>query len=164
YHMYRNVYCHKVVRSAEGMVKLALQRARRLAIQERLIWPPREHVVHKALLGQTLKAAEFNDLDDISIMHCFKIWADGDDATLAELCKVLLFRRLFKVIDISTLDQSKAQEAFARATDVVKKSGGESDYELFLDEPARDGDEPFESAEAILVKGPGGKVSSFAEH
>src|SRR5207237_1784324 len=81
YHMYRNVYFHKVVRSAEGMVKLALQRARRLAVQDRLPWPSREHVVHKALFGQTLKAAEFNDLDDISIMHCFKIWADGDDPT-----------------------------------------------------------------------------------
>src|SRR2546430_5581745 len=73
YHMYRNVYFHKVVRSAEGMVKLALQRARRLAIQERLNWPPREHVVHKALVGQTLSARDVNDLDDISIMHCFTI-------------------------------------------------------------------------------------------
>ena len=39
YHMYRNVYFHKVVRSAEGMVKLALQRAKRLAVQGRLEWP-----------------------------------------------------------------------------------------------------------------------------
>jgi hypothetical protein len=68
------------------------------------------------------------------------------------------------VIDISGLDDSKAQEAFAIATDVLRKAGGEADYELFLDEPARDGDEPFESADAILVKGAGGKVSSFAEH
>src|SRR5882672_4512018 len=164
YHMYRNVYFHKVVRSAEGMVKLALQRARRLAIQERLLWPPREHVVHKALVGQTLGAAEFNDLDDVSIMHCFKVWAEGDDATLADLCKGLLFRKLFKVIDVSALGDAKAQEAFAIATDVVKKAGGEADYEIFLDEPARDGDESFESADAILVKGAGGKVSSFAEH
>src|SRR6267142_788642 len=104
YHMYRNVYFHKVVRSAEGMVKLALQRAGRLAIQERLTWPPREHVVHKALLGQSLSPREFNDLDDISIMHCFKVWADGDDATLANLCRGLLFRRLFKVIDLSDVE------------------------------------------------------------
>src|SRR5438552_12908536 len=36
FNMYRNVYFHKVVRSAEGMVKLALQRAKRLAVQQRL--------------------------------------------------------------------------------------------------------------------------------
>lgn len=164
YHMYRNVYFHKVVRSAEGMVKLALQRARRLAIQERLIWPPREHVVHKALLGQSLNPRQFNDLDDVSIMHCFKIWAEGDDPTLAELSRGMLFRKLFKVIDISALDQTKALDAFNIASDLIKKSGGEADYELFLDEPARDGGESFESADAILVKGAGGKVSNFAEH
>src|SRR6185437_15048091 len=65
YHMYRNVYFHKVVRSAEGMVKLTLQRAKRLAVQERLPWPPRDHVVYKSLLGQRLTTAEFTDLDDI---------------------------------------------------------------------------------------------------
>src|ERR1041384_1908654 len=54
YHMYRNVYFHKVVRSAEGMMKLVLQRARRLAVQDRLPWPPRENTVYKALLGQRL--------------------------------------------------------------------------------------------------------------
>ena len=45
YNMYRNVYFHKVVRSAEGMVKLALQRAKRLAVQGRLDWPPRDNGV-----------------------------------------------------------------------------------------------------------------------
>jgi HD superfamily phosphohydrolase len=164
YHMYRNVYFHKVVRSAEGMVKLALQRAKRLAVQERLTWPPREHVVHKALLGQMLSPAEFNDLDDISILHCFKIWAEGDDPTLAELCRGLLFRKLFKVIDISGMDEPVAREAFERAMETVAKAGGDADYDLFLDEPARDMEESFESADAILVKGRDGKVSSFADH
>ena len=120
--------------------------------------------MHKALLGQTLGAAEFNDLDDISIMHCFKIWSGGDDATLAELCGGLLFRKLFKVIDISGMEESQARDAFAKACDVVQKAGGDADYDLFLDEPARDMDESFDSADAILVKGRDGKVSSFAEH
>jgi len=162
YHMYRNVYFHKVVRSAEGMVKLALQRAGRLAIQERLTWPPREHVVHKALLGQSLSPAEFNDLDDISILHCFKIWSDGDDATLARLCRGLLFRRLYKVIDLTAMvDPIEVEDVVATASDVVNNAGGESDYDLFLDEPHRE-DDGFGSADAILVKGPQGKISHFA--
>src|SRR6202012_2779424 len=65
YHMYRNVYFHKTVRSAEGMVKLALQRARRLAVQDRLEWPPRDNGVYKALLGLRLTMGEFADLDDV---------------------------------------------------------------------------------------------------
>jgi HD superfamily phosphohydrolase len=162
YHMYRNVYFHKVVRSAEGMVKLALQRARRLAIQERLTWPPREHVVHKALLGQSVTASEFIDLDDVSMLHSFKIWAEGDDAVLAGLCRGLLFRRLFKVIDVSGVDDARASELFAAAQDVVKHAGGDADYDLFFDEPARDVDEEFGAADQILVKRADGPVSRFA--
>src|SRR5262249_5477123 len=85
FHMYRNVYFHKVVRSAEGMVKLALQRARRLSVQDRLEWPQRENNVHKALLGQRLNIEEFIDLDDVSVMHCFKLWTKSQDAILASL-------------------------------------------------------------------------------
>src|SRR3954452_13715168 len=69
YHMYRNVYFHKVVRSAEGMVKLALQRAKRLAVQGRLKWPDRESVIDKALIGQRMTMEQFRDLDDISVTH-----------------------------------------------------------------------------------------------
>ena len=81
--MYRNVYFHKVVRSAEGMVKLALQRAKRLAVQERLEWPARETPVFKALLGQRFTIDEFRDLDDVSVWHCFKVWTNSADGTLS---------------------------------------------------------------------------------
>ena len=54
YHMYRNVYFHKVTRTAEGLVKLVLQRAKRLAVQGRLSWPEAEDAVHSALLGRQL--------------------------------------------------------------------------------------------------------------
>src|SRR4051812_22477759 len=56
FNMYRNVYFHKVVRSAEGMVKLALQRAKRLAVQRRLDWPRPEDGAYKALLGQRMSS------------------------------------------------------------------------------------------------------------
>src|SRR4029079_15091457 len=67
FNMYRHVYFHKVVRSAEGMLKLALQRAKRLAVQGRLDWPRREDGPYKGLLGQEMSMGEFNELDDISI-------------------------------------------------------------------------------------------------
>src|SRR3954470_20176676 len=87
YHMYRNVYFHKVVRSAEGMVKLALQRAKRLLVQGRLEWPGRESVAFKAMTGQRMTMGEFRDLDDVTIVQCFKTWAEGTDGPLAQLCK-----------------------------------------------------------------------------
>ena len=108
YHMYRNVYFHKVVRAGEGMLKLALQRAKRLAAQDRLDWPRREDNFHKALLGQKLTIDEFVQLDDISVMHCFKIWTEASDPTLAALCKGILYRRVFKTIDLSRIEPDRA--------------------------------------------------------
>jgi HD superfamily phosphohydrolase len=134
YHMYRNVYFHKVVRSAEGMLKLALRRAKRLAVQDRLPWPPRESGVFRALLGQRMSMHDFVDLDDIALTHCFKIWAaSGDDATLARICRGLLFRGLYKSIDVTQM--SDAPAAFVRAAQAVVHAGGDPEYDLFYDEP-----------------------------
>lgn len=136
FHMYRNVYFHKVVRSAEGMVKLALQRARRLAVQDRLPWPHREDPVFKALLGQSLSIPQFTELDDVSVLQCFKVWAGCDDVVLARLCDGLLYRRLYKTIDLSHESAARAAELVARAQDLVHAAGGEWAYDLFYDEPA----------------------------
>ena len=136
YHMYRNVYYHKVVRSAEGMVKLALQRARRLAVQDRLEWPPRDQTVYKALLGQRLTISEFTELDDVAVMHCFKLWTRAEDATLASLCRGLLYRKLYKSIDLPIEDQKQAAEIIQVAQKTVAESGGDPAYDLFVDEPS----------------------------
>jgi HD superfamily phosphohydrolase len=158
YNMYRNVYFHKVVRSAEGMVKLALQRARRLAVQDRLEWPPRDNGVYKALLGQRLTMAEFTDLDDVSVNHCFKLWTRSSDEVLARLCRGLLFRGLYKTIDVSHVKSAEeAQSLVTQAKSAVEAAGGEPSYDLFYDEPA---DTPYEDYRAdspsefdgILVK------------
>src|SRR4051812_46949142 len=169
YHMYRNVYFHKVVRSAEGMVKLALQRAKRLAVQERLPWPPAESVVHRMLLGRAFSNDEFIDLDDISVLHCFKLWQSSDDPALAGLCRGLLFRRVYKTIDLTHLaDRDQAQKAAAAAADAVAKAGGDAAYDLFYDEPS---ETPYErdarglcAGEAeIAVLRPDGTLTSFAQ-
>jgi uncharacterized protein len=168
YHMYRNVYFHKVVRSAEGMVKLALQRAKRLAVQDRLEWPPRDNSVFKALIGQRLTIEEFTDLDDISVLHCFKLWANSQDAVLAGLCRGLLFRRVFKSIDLShVVDPEMIITLRERTDDAINSIGGDAAYDAFYDEPA---DTPYETyepnhcggANEILVLGDDGKLTDFA--
>ena len=168
YHMYRNVYFHKVVRSAEGMVKLALQRAKRLLIQGRLDWPPREDVVHKALTGQRFSVSEFTDLDDISLLHCFKLWSNSPDAPLAGLCRGLLFRRVYKTLDLTHVGEpERVRRVIAAAQAAVEAAGGDPDYDLFYDEPA---DTPYEAyrpdecggANEILVLGMDGRPAPFA--
>ncbi|HEY8746451.1 MAG TPA: HD domain-containing protein [Tepidisphaeraceae bacterium] len=167
YHMYHNVYFHKVVRSAEGMVKLALQRAKRLAVQERLEWPPRDDGVYKSLLGQLLTAEEFTDLDDVSMLHCFKLWTRADDAPLAALCNGLLYRRIFKTIDLThTAPVASVPQIVAAAEQAVTQAGGDAAYDLFYDEPQ---DTPYETyypdhrgnAGDILVRKVDGGTTSF---
>ncbi len=165
YHMYRNVYFHKVVRSAEGMVKLALQRAKRLAVQDRLGWPPRDHPVYKALVGQTLSIEEFTDFDDVSVLHCFKLWSKSEDGPLARLCHGLLFRRVFKTIDLTLRqDPTQARASLVAAEATIAAAGGDPRYEVFLDEP---NDTPYEADHAdpcggateIMVRGADGRLT-----
>jgi HD superfamily phosphohydrolase len=157
--MYHNVYFHKVVRSGEGMLRLALQRAKRLAAQGRLSWPRDENPVNKALLGQSLSIDEFTELDDISLLHCFKLWAGGDEPVLAALCRGLLFRKLFKTIDLRNItDKSRIDGIVKAVSDAITSAGGEAAYEMFYDEPA---DTPYEIS-GILVREQNGNLCEFA--
>jgi HD superfamily phosphohydrolase len=161
YHMYRNVYFHKVVRSGEGMVRLALQRARRLAVQGRLNWAREENPVCKLLLGVALETEEFTDLDDISVTHCFKLWAHGDEPTLAKLCNGLLYRRLFKTIDLSHIEDPQRISTILQAVgQAIAAAGGDAGYDLFYDEPS---DRPYETVPPGAGDGPTGiLVVNFA--
>ncbi len=161
-HMYRHVYFHKVVRSAEGMVKLALQRARLLLAQDRLDWPAKDSAVNKALLGQRLAIGEFQDLDDISVWHCFKIWTQSSDVILAGLCRGLLFRGLYKTIDITNRFAGKAvSQAVTTAEATIANAGGDPKFDLFFDEavdPAASG-----SGDEIMVVDGAGGARRFAD-
>lgn len=168
HHMYRNVYFHKVVRAAEGMIKLALQRARRLAMQDRLDWPRRGDASWLALMGRHMSIGQLNGFDDVSILHAFKTWSAGDDPTLARLCHGLLYRRLYKTIDLSTIeDGSRIVSIVAGACHAVERTGGEPAYDLFYDEPA---DTPYhldetagpEASKQILVREEDGRLTDVA--
>jgi HD superfamily phosphohydrolase len=166
FHMYRNVYFHKVVRSAEAMVKLALQRARGLAEQGELRWPANEDPVCKALLGNALSHAEFLELDDVSIQHAFKIWSKSSDAILAELCGGLLERRVFKTIDLSASDDgARVDRIVAAAGAAIEAAGGSREYEVCYDEPAQTPYETYDGngdAGEILVRVNNGNLKEFA--
>ena len=163
--MYRNVYFHKVVRTAEGMVKLALQRAKRLIEQGRLSVPGRHDGTFKALAGGQLTLDEFTNLDDIALLNWLKVWADSDDAVLSRLCRGLLYRRLYKTVDLTALnDPALLDDARKSAAQAVAAAGGDPDYDLFYDEPS---DTPYEiydgqnPASDISIQHPDGRLSSF---
>lgn len=135
HHMYRNVYFHKVVRAGEGMLRLALQRARRLAVQDRL--PNCDPALTKSLLGQRLTTPELIGLDDVTVLHSFKLWTTSDDPVLANLCHGLLFRKLFKTVELPPeIPPDQAANALKQAVEAVTAAGGDPSYDLFYDEPS----------------------------
>jgi HD superfamily phosphohydrolase len=166
YHMYRNVYFHKVVRTAEGMLKLALRRARRLATDNQLPTPSRDDVAFKALAGGQLTLTDFAELDDISLLHCLKLWTRAPDKILARLSHGLLNRHLYKTIDVSALENpTDLRNAYNTAKAAVTTANGDPEYDLFYDEPS---DAPYEIYDGqnpttdILIQHPTGRLASFA--
>jgi hypothetical protein len=166
YHMYRNVYFHKVVRSAEGMVHLALRRAQALAMKKTLEWPPPRSDLFRALTGQRLTMSGFLDLDDVSVWHALKVWAKSNDTVLARLCHGLLFRNVYKTIDVthSAVDQVTLMR---KAAGAVTAAGGDGECDLLSDEPA---DAPSggyrlddEAGRGILVRDAAGRLAPLAE-
>ena len=106
-----------------------------------------EASVHlEALVGLELVGEDFLDLDDVTLLHGFKVWSRGADATLAELCRGLLYRRLFKTIELSAdADAVAVTRAVDDATDAVTRAGGDPAYGLFYDEVRST---PYEMADA----------------
>ena len=79
------------------------------------------------------------------MVHCFKVWTSCGDAVLERLCKGLLYRHLFKVIDLPVEATDRQVEGMiAKVKSAVASAGGDPDYDLFYDEPA---DTPYDVGE-----------------
>ena len=82
------------------------------------------------------------------------------------LCQGLLYRRLFKTIDLTRVeDTAKIEKAVAAAATAIEKAGGESAYTLFYDNPA---DTPYKAGtnaavREILICQPDGQVGTLAD-
>jgi HD superfamily phosphohydrolase len=111
---------------------------------------------------------EFTDLDDVGVNHCFKLWIRSDDVVLSRLCRGLLFRGLYKTIDLSHLpNRDDVATRLVRAEEAVQQQGGDPAYDLFYDEPA---DTPYDTyspddgaaSEGIMIRDPAGKLTRFS--
>ncbi len=102
--MYWQVYLHKTVVAAEGMLQEALKRARTLsgtgvalfaspALQRFL----KEPVDRAAFEHDPTLLRDFLRLDDHDVMGAIKVWAQHPDPVLARLCSDLSERRTFRI-------------------------------------------------------------------
>lgn len=133
YYMYRQVYFHRTLRSAEAVLRVLLKRAFDLYRQGEDIWSAPGTPLEKILARERLSLQEHLDLDDNDIMYAIKRWQGSGDEILADLASRFLGRRLFKAFD---LDMAKEERpAFIEASrKAVADAGFDPEYYFVEDE------------------------------
>src|SRR5213079_58056 len=99
YYMFRQVYFHRTLRSAEAVLVSTLTRARELIEQDQLQFRMRGSVFEKMLLGQPVTTREYLQMDDTDLTFHLKQWTRDADRILADLASRFIDRKLFKTID-----------------------------------------------------------------
>jgi hypothetical protein len=133
YYMFRQVYFHRTLRSAEAVLISALNRARLLMQRGELGFQFPASVFEKMLLGEEVNADRYLQLDDTDVFFRVKEWSRDNDETLADLASRLIHRRLFKAID---LGGEASDRLWADAKEIVRRHGFDPSYYLVMDRAA----------------------------
>ena len=101
--MYWQVYLHKTSVAAEQLLIKILERAKRLAAEDKeLFCSPAlryflyNHVTAEEFAHSDYALQQYALLDDSDILSAIKVWMSSDDRVLSALCQCFTNRRLFK--------------------------------------------------------------------
>jgi HD superfamily phosphohydrolase len=141
YYMFRQVYFHRTLRSAEAVLRSALRRALELVQSGGDVWRAPGTAFEKVLTGAPLTLADHMELDDAEITFHLKQWQRSTDATLSDLSRRFVGRRLFKAIDLDMPEDERA-DFLASARVRVERAGFDPHY-YFIEDHA--GDIPYYS-------------------
>jgi len=130
--MFRQVYFHRTLRSAEALLTSALTRARELAAGGHNQVTVHGEVFRKMLVGEPATTSEFLQLDDTDLIFNLKHWAYENDPVLSDLAQRFINRRLFKASDLD-MTGDLVPQFLERATAVVTQFGLDPRYYLILD-------------------------------
>jgi uncharacterized protein len=132
YYMFRQVYFHRTLRSAEVILKCILRRAVRLAQAGSIGFLLPGSVMEMVLTEKQLTVSDYLAFDDHDIIFHIKQWAHDGDAILSDLCRRFLQRRLFKVRDLE-MPEAGRKSFVAHLRDSVVAAGFDPDYYLIED-------------------------------
>ncbi len=134
YYMYRQVYFHRTLRSAEAILRMLLKRALFLYKNVGAVWNAAETPMEKILAGEKLDLAEHLELDDTDVMFSIKRWRHSSDPILSDLAKRFLDRRLFKAFDLD-MPEEKRPSFVAESRRIVADAGFDPEY-YFVEDTA----------------------------
>ena len=139
YYMFRQVYFHRTLRSAEAVLRSALRRALELLQAGEEIWYAPGTAFEKVLRGNPLTLMEHLEIDDSDVIFHLKQWQRARDSVLSDLSLRFVGRRLFKAIDLD-MPQSERADFIDSARRLVAQAGYAPDY-YFIEDHA--GDVPY---------------------
>ncbi len=142
--MFQQVYFHKASRAAEVMVRQILRRLRRLSLDGVRLPAVPAALVRLCRTGDC-SLGEYLELDDSVLWNTFSLLQGSDDALLADLCRRLVRRQLFKTWELhdGALSEAGRAHALEVAREVARAGGLDPDLYVALDAAS---DVPFDDA------------------
>ncbi|MBI1763899.1 MAG: HD domain-containing protein [Acidobacteria bacterium] len=135
FYMFRQVYFHRTLRSAEGILVSILRRAVELMCAGELQFVVAGSVIERVLRGEELAVSDYLNFDDHDVMFHLKQWMREPDAVLSDLAERFIKRRLFKALDLEMAAEARA-EFVAAARNCVTAGGFDPAYYLVEDRAA----------------------------
>jgi len=132
YYMYRQVYFHRTLRSAEAVLRALLRRALELFSTGKPVWYSEGTAFEKILRGEKLSVTEHLSLDDSDFLFHIKRWCDSEDPILSDLSRRFLHRRLFKAFDLD-MPESEQPSFIENVRGIVSDSGLDPAFYVFED-------------------------------
>ena len=136
YYMFRQVYFHRTLRSAEAVLRSAVRRALALVASGIEVWCTRGSAFEKLLERKQLTIGEHLSLDDSDVIFHMKQWQQSGDETLSDLSERFVNRRLFKAIDLD-MPIDEREDFLDAARSVVQGAGFPAEY-YFIEDRASD--------------------------
>jgi HD superfamily phosphohydrolase len=139
YYMFRQVYFHRTLRSAEAVLSVLLRRALDLYGEGAALWYRPDSAFEKILRGERLSLREHLSIDDSDVMFYIKQWQASGDTILSDLADRFVNRRLFKAFD---LDMPEVEvDDFVEATRRIVENAGFDPKYYFVNDTG--GDAPY---------------------
>jgi len=136
YYMFRQVYFHRTLRSAEAVLRSALRRSLELVSRGTEVWCVAGTAFEKILRRQPLNVTEHLSMDDSDVIFHMKQWQQSGDGVLKDLSDRFVNRRLFKAIDLD-MPFEEREDFLAAARAVVESAGFAPEY-YFIEDRASD--------------------------
>jgi uncharacterized protein len=139
YYMYRQVYFHRTLRSAEVVLRSLFHRALDVFSTSGKLWFAENTAFEKILRKEKLNLREHLELDDTDVLFHIKQWQNSDDKILSDLATRFINRRLFKAFDLD-MPADERDDFLIKARQIVENAGFDTDYYFAED---KTGDVPY---------------------